>query len=566
MISGCGEKDASVPEAIMELNSSNLTFSAEAAFQCLSVNSNVGWTATSSDTWLECVPSAGEGDESCVKIKVSGNDDSSSRSAKVQFLAGSLQRSVKVIQSGKELFLSIDPVSYLAMSGSGEVSVSVNSNGVWDLNIPPAVQEWVTLKSTSTAGAVLSLAENSSGNERSCKINFIVTGTSITVPFTLVQKSRSIDIDPSSANILSDAGEISVNVNSGEPWTVEIPQEDAWVSLKSKTETGAIFSVTENDEGVDRTSTIIFRNESGSIQTFFNLTQGKGYVLTGSLDADASLTGKTYSDINVYMKNYGFDYSEHANCSGGYGGHMDGIHSEVEMDQRLNKYVFRFDIHIDPVIDGDRCSASTVDRQRNEMKSATNNTTWAKVQGNWDEWQVIEWNFRLPKGFQPTSSFCHIHQLKAQDGPNNGSPVITITPRSNSDGSNKRIQIIHDVDGANTSKGKIVDNVPLSDFEDEWVHVREEMHYTHNGYYSCRITRISDGEVLIDFKDENIDMWRSGASFIRSKFGIYRSLAGGKLNQQPIGQSPLLKNESVWISDVRVYERNTNPYPGIAHD
>src|SRR5690606_11887349 len=101
--------------------------------------------------------------------------------------------------------------------------------------------------------------------------------------------------------------------------------------------------------------------------------------------------------------------------------------------------VFKFNIHTDEVIDGDRCNLTTVDRQRNEMKSATNNSTWAKVQGNWDEWQRIDWKFKIPVGFQPTSSFGHLHQLKAQDGPNNGSPIITITARANSDGSNKRM-------------------------------------------------------------------------------------------------------------------------------
>ena len=104
-----------------------------------------------------------------------------------------------------------------------------------------------------------------------------------------------------------------------------------------------------------------------------------------------------------------------------------------------------------------------------------------------------------------------------------------------------------------------MDNVPLSDFEGEWVQVREEVHYTHDGYYSIKITRISDGKVLIDFKDDHIDMWRIGSSYIRSKFGLYRSLAGGRLNQVPVGQSPLLKNESLWITDFRVYEKNPNP-------
>jgi hypothetical protein len=292
----------------------------------------------------------------------------------------------------------------------------------------------------------------------------------------------------------------------------------------------------------------------------------KGYLRTAAMNADASLVNALYGGINTYMRAFGFDYTEHPNCTGGYGGDIDGVHGAVGADAVANQYVFRFDIHIDPVIDGDRCSSTTVDRQRNEMKSITNNSTWAKVQGNWDEWQIVEWKFKLPPGFQPTQNFTHIHQLKAQDGPNNGSPVITITPRADSSGGNKRIQIIHSVDGANTGKGTIVDNIPLTEFEGQWVQVHEEVHYTHDGYYSARITRLSDGKVLVDFKDENIDMWRIGSSYIRSKFGIYRSLAGGRLNQVPVGQSPLLKNESLWLTDFRVYEKNSNPSPSVPHE
>ena len=293
----------------------------------------------------------------------------------------------------------------------------------------------------------------------------------------------------------------------------------------------------------------------------------RGYTRTSVMEADAALAGRPYSEINTYMRGLGFDYTEHPNCTGGYGGHIDGVHGDVDVEAFSGRPAFRFDIHIDPVMDGDRCSASTVDRQRNEMKSITNNSTWAKVQGNWDEWQILEWKFKLPAGLQPTSNFFHIHQLKAQDGPNNGAPTITITPRaSGSSGTNKRVQIIHSVDGASTGKGTVVDNVPLSDFEDEWVQVREEMHYTHDGYYSIKITRIRDGKVLIDFSDDHIDMWRIGSSYIRSKFGLYRSLAGGRLDRVPVGQSPLLKNESIWITDFRVYEKNPNPNPGLPHD
>jgi len=292
----------------------------------------------------------------------------------------------------------------------------------------------------------------------------------------------------------------------------------------------------------------------------------KGYTRTTTMENDASQVGKLYNDINTYMRQFGFDYTENPNCTGGFGGDINGVHAEADLDPYFNQYVWKFNIHIDPVIDGDRCSSSTVDRQRNEMKSITNNTTWAKVQGNWDEWQILEWKFKLPTGFQPTSNFTHIHQLKAQDGPNNGSPLITLTPRANSNGSNRRLQIIHTVDGANTGKGTIVDNIPLTAFEDQWVQVRETVHYTHDGFYSCKITRVSDGAVLVDFTDPNIDMWRIGSSYIRNKFGIYRSLAGGMLNRTPVGQSPLLKNESLWLRDFRIYEKNSNPTPDVPHD
>jgi hypothetical protein len=292
----------------------------------------------------------------------------------------------------------------------------------------------------------------------------------------------------------------------------------------------------------------------------------RGYRLTSTMEANASLAGRPHTEINTYMKTFGFDYTEHPYCSSGYGGHAEAVHANIVQDVILNKSVFGFDIHINPVIDGDRCSSTVVDRQRNEMKSVTNNTTWAKVLGNWNEWQMLEWKFKLPQGFQPTANFCHIHQLKAQDGPNNGNPVITITPRANTDGSNKRMQIIHTIDGASTDKGTVVNNIPLSEFEGEWVQVREQMHYTHNGYYSCKITRVRDGKILIDFHDSNIDLWPSGTSYVRHKYGLYRSLAGGRLDRVPVGQSPLLKNESILVTDFRVYEKNTNVSPGTPHE
>ena len=61
--------------------------------------------------------------------------------------------------------------------------------------------------------------------------------------------------------------------------------------------------------------------------------------------------------------------------------------------------------------------------------------------------EILEWKFKLPIGLHPTANFFLIHQFKAQDGPDNGAPTITITPRATSSGLNRRIQIIHSADG-----------------------------------------------------------------------------------------------------------------------
>lgn len=284
-----------------------------------------------------------------------------------------------------------------------------------------------------------------------------------------------------------------------------------------------------------------------------------GYTLQGSMKADAKLYDKGYADIHQYMRQFGFDYTEHPNSSDK--DHITGMHCKVIYDNAIKQPVFLFMNHANKeVLDGDR--GKIEDRQRNEMKSQTS-AAWYKLNGNWDEWQRLVWKFKVPKGFRPSSSFCHIHQLKAQEG-NNGSPLITITPRANADGSNRRMQVIHTGDLTSSTKGVLIDNVSLSEFEDQWVQVETEMHYTHNGFFSIKITRISDSKVLMNQSFNDIDMWRKRAINIRNKFGIYRSF-GRQMESADDRPTNGIKDESLSLADFEIYEKNGNSAPQ-AHD
>lgn len=568
----CGNSNDLKNEPI-ELNTDKISFEEGAGSQFVSVTTTADWSVISDATsnWITVEPKSGSGNAR-VKLTVPQNTTGNARVANLNFkTAGGKTAVLEVLQKVAEAYIIINPTSIEALTAGQEAQVEVSSNASWTVEIPADAQSWITLNSKTASKVLFDIKPNAGVNDRNAEVVFKLANNEKSASLTVSQKSKQnasdISINPTSVNAPIGGGIVRTNVSAGVEWYVKIPTTDTWVKMLSKESNLVTFSVDPNYSGNDRSSTVSIETIDGKSSVNFMISQAKGYTLTSEFSFGDDLIGKPYTDLHNYVRNYGFDYSEHPHCTGGYGGHSDGVHLVVEKDYSINKNVFRFNIHIDPVIDGDRCSSSTVDRQRNELKTASNNSTWAKVQGNYDEWQVLEWKFKIPKGYQPTSSFCHIHQIKAHDGPNNGSPVITITPRSNSDGSNRRMQLIHSVDGG-TGKalGTFVDNVPLSEFEDEWVQVREEIHYTHTGYYSCTITRISDGKVLINTEQNNIDMWRKGASYLRSKYGIYRSLAGGNLSRTPIGQSPLLKNESIWMYDFKVYERNANPNPSVPVD
>ncbi|HMJ61584.1 MAG TPA: dockerin type I domain-containing protein, partial [Bryobacteraceae bacterium] len=190
-----------------------------------------------------------------------------------------------------------------------------------------------------------------------------------------------------------------------------------------------------------------------------------------------------------------------------------GPHITQTLDSDLGKYAFVFNIHVTP--DNDRCSA--FDRQRLEIKTEGNASTPDYLKGFLNDTVTFRWKFKLPAGFQPSTSFTHIHQIKAYDG-DAGSPLVTLTPRK---GNPNFLELIHI-----NSKGVTthLTNTPLAPFLGEWVEGYEKITYSSTGQYSLVINRLSDGATLFSYSNSNLDLWRTGTTVVRPKWGIYRSL------------------------------------------
>jgi len=188
-----------------------------------------------------------------------------------------------------------------------------------------------------------------------------------------------------------------------------------------------------------------------------------------------------------------------------------GPHITQTIDNDLSKYVFLFNIHVTP--DNDRCSA--FDRQRLEIK--TEGSSPAYVKGFLNDSVAFRWKFKLPAGFQPSTSFTHIHQIKAYDG-DASAPIMTLTPRK---GSPNSLQLIHINSSGVTTQ---LTQTDLAPFVGVWVEAYEKITYNTHGTYSLVINRLSDGAQLFSYANNDLDLWRNGTTVVRPKWGIYRSL------------------------------------------
>lgn len=219
------------------------------------------------------------------------------------------------------------------------------------------------------------------------------------------------------------------------------------------------------------------------------------------LNADGP--GNTYELINSVFAPIGGDVVEHPECV-----HPEfGRHIAEVWDAALGQHVFEFYIHRWP--DNDRCI--NFDRQRMEIK--TYDASPDSMKGVVGETITYRWKFRLAEGFQPSTSFTHLHQIKPVGG-DDGDPLITLTARK---GSPNRMELRH-----NNSTN--VATEPLSSFLGVWVECTQTITVGANGAYAMTVKRISDGATLMSYSSNSIMTIRPDNDFIRPKWGIYRSL------------------------------------------
>lgn len=239
---------------------------------------------------------------------------------------------------------------------------------------------------------------------------------------------------------------------------------------------------------------------------------GEGYALIShtQLDSDGPGAGSSAYDliIDVFKSNPIEAPDFYAND------HQDVEHIYEDTDDDVGDH-FVFIIHRD--LDGDK--GNFIDRQRNEIK--VYNSSPDDLKGYENDYFEYRWKLKINAEITLTTKFTHFFQLKPVGG-DDQQPLITLSAAIR--GGSDTLQVRH----SPQSEPSETNYPAIEDFNlvrGEWLDVFVRAHYSDNGFVEVSVTRMSDDVKIIDLYESGIDMWRGDGSFVRPKWGIYRSFA-----------------------------------------
>jgi hypothetical protein len=163
--------------------------------------------------------------------------------------------------------------------------------------------------------------------------------------------------------------------------------------------------------------------------------------------------------------------------------------------------------------------SSGAKRQRNELTVNPGNP--AIYKGMHGDTMSYTWRFKLTK-MNADPTWCDIFQVK-QHGTLGPAPFMALE----ADKGNL---------GVDTQRLGVVAKVPLSSILGVWINASVTAKYSETGSLAVTLKK-DDGTVVINYKNDNINLWGAGLDFIRPKWGFYRNQRDG------VGEAEIFYND-----------------------
>ncbi len=234
---------AADPSVVPEVTET-LTFPNTGGKYELRITSEVSWTATSQQSWLEVKPAEGKAGTSTLTIEALPNGSTDDREGNVYISIGNTRRiTIPIRQRG--IYIDVKPMELTFTPDAQTQQLTVESNTSWSVISKP---DWLTASlsdgasvGTITGNATLELSVADYWGEAARTGTLILgqEGTSIQAKVSISQQSRYFSVTPTTAvSHPSKGGTHEVTVKGNDPWTAT--STSSWMQLSQRSGNGDI--------------------------------------------------------------------------------------------------------------------------------------------------------------------------------------------------------------------------------------------------------------------------------------------------------------------------------------
>ena len=229
-------RDITITQTPISLNVSpeSIYASQEKTTKDISINSNISWSAKSSDSWITISKSSGDVGYSKTTITIAKNTTANSRTGHVEIYNKDYNVSKKVAVTQKVASLTINPESIEVGAESITKKITIESNIEWIVN---SHANWITLsKSSGTAGTTtlnVNIEANTLASSRTGQITVYNQDYNITKKIVVNQAASTISVSTNSIEVGPESSTQNINITSNIPWTAKT--SDSWITLSKST-------------------------------------------------------------------------------------------------------------------------------------------------------------------------------------------------------------------------------------------------------------------------------------------------------------------------------------------
>lgn len=274
----------------------SLSFNPQSESKSICVSSNVEWTVSSSESWINLSDEKGNGD--CViTVSVEENPSDTQRSGIVSInsIDGSISKNINIVQSGVSISTDVTRMHFPYNGGKQNLNLDVNT--AWTIS---SSDSWLSFSSKSGDSGIKNISvnasENSEENDRSA--SFYINASGYNKEVKVSQDGKYFNINNEALNVRAAANSISLDVKTSEDWTAE--SNVSWLTVSPSSGSGdatVYISVAENNSTDSRHGKVTFKPADGR-QIVVNITQSGKTITTSPSSVNLDYTGSTQK-VNV---------------------------------------------------------------------------------------------------------------------------------------------------------------------------------------------------------------------------------------------------------------------------